>query len=210
DMYTWLWASKESRDYYALTGENTLWANNMFGGMPQITIDFYPETNWYHKLHNFIQFYTHGEPNNPAIFFLLAMLSFYLLSCVMRVPRWIGFIGSLAFAFSSYNPIIITAGHTTKMLDIGYIPAILAGIMLAYRGKYWQGAAISGLVLSFFFDSGHFQIIYYTVLVIGVLVIAYLIEALKNKRLKNWVFASATLALGASFAMMTNASKIMM
>ena len=116
----------------------------------------------------------------------------------------------MAFAFSSYNPIIITAGHTTKMLDIGYIPAILAGIMLAYRGKYWQGAAISGLVLSFFFDSGHFQIIYYTVLVIGVLVIAYLIEALKNKRLKNWVFASATLALGASFAMMTNASKIMM
>lgn len=210
DMNTWLWASKESRDYYAATGENALWANNMFAGMPQVLVDYYPETNWYHKLNNTLQFYTHGEPNNPAIFFLLAMLSFYLLSWVMRIPRWIGFIGALAFAFSSYNPIIITAGHTTKMLDIGYLPAIIAGVVLAYRGRYLQGAALAGLVLAFFFDSGHFQIIYYGAIVIGLTMVAYLIKAIWDGKIKTWLLASLTLGLAATFAFMTNASRILM
>lgn len=210
DMYTWLWGSKESRDYYEATGENALWANNMFGGMPQSLIDYYPETNWYHKLNNTIQFYTHGEPNNPAIFFLLAMLSFYALSCVLRAPRWIGLIGAVAFAFSSYNPIIITAGHTTKMLDISYLPAILAGVILAYRGRYLLGAALSGLVLAFFFDSGHYQIIYYGAIVIGVVVVAYLIQALRKGQIKHWILASLALGLAATFAFLANGSRILM
>ncbi len=208
DMYTWLWGSKESRDFYQKTGENALWANNMFSGMPQVLIDYYPETNWYNKIHQFVQFYTHGEVPNPASFFFLAMVSFYILMSVLKVNRWLGVIGAVAFAFSSYNPIIITAGHTTKMLDIAYIPAILGGVILAYKGKYLQGAALAGLVLAFFFDSGHYQIIYYGAIVIGVLVIATLVTAIRQQQWKQWIYASGCLLLAAGFAFLASASRI--
>src|SRR5690606_26192004 len=116
DMFTWLYMSKESRDHYEQTGESTLWANNMFSGMPQNLTDFYPESNWYHKLNQFIQFYTHGEVPNPASFFFLAMVGFYVLALALRINKWLGLLGAAAFAFSTYNPIIVSAGHTTKML----------------------------------------------------------------------------------------------
>lgn len=207
-MFTWLYGSKESRDYHEQTGKNALWANNMFSGMPQVFTDFYPETNWYNKLNHIIQFYTHGEVPNPATFFFLAMVSFYILMCVLKVPKWLGAIGAIAFAFSSYNPIIISAGHTTKMLDIGFLPAILAGVLLAYRGRYWAGAALSGLFLAFFFDSGHYQIIYYGAILIAVVIIAKLVYAIREQKLKRWFYASGTLGLAALFAFGANASRI--
>lgn len=208
DMFTWLYGSKESRDYHEQTGKNALWANNMFSGMPQALIDFYPETNWYNKLNHIIQFYTHGEVPNPATYFFLAMISFYILMCVLKVPRWLGAVGAVAFAFSSYNPIIISAGHTTKMLDIGFLPAIIAGVLWAYQGRYWAGAALAGLFLAFFFDSGHYQIIYYGSILVAVIIIAQGITALRTRQLKRWLYASCTLGLAALFALGANASRI--
>lgn len=210
DMFTWLYMSKESRDHYAQTGESTLWANNMFSGMPQNLTDFYPEGNWYHKLNQFIQFYTHGEVPNPASFFFLAMVSFYVLALALRINKWLGLLGAVAFAFSTYNPIIISAGHTTKMLDIAFLPGILAGVFLAYRGRYWAGAAVAGLFLAFAFDAGHYQIIYYGGITVGVLIIAKLEKAIRKKAVKPWLFASGTLLLAAAFAMLTNASRLLL
>jgi hypothetical protein len=208
DIKTWLWMSRESREYHAETGENALWANNMFGGMPMVQTDYHAETNWYNKLSNIIQLYSPGVPSNPAVFFFLAMASCYILMITLRADRWLAAIGSIAFAFSTYNPQIITAGHTTKMLDIAFLPAILAGMIIAYRGKYLAGAALSGLFLAFFFDANHIQIIYYSLFVVGALGIAALVAAIKKGKLKQWVFASIALAVAATFAVGTSASRL--
>jgi hypothetical protein len=208
DAYTWLYASRESRNYYDSTGKNALWANNMFSGMPQVLVDIQAETNWYEKLNYIFQLYTPGQPSNPAIYFFLAMIGFYILMCVMKVNKWLGAIGAIAFAFSSYNPIIITAGHTTKMLDIAYLPAIIGGVLLAYRGRFWSGAALAGLFLGVYIDSAHYQIIYYGAILILVIVAAQLVAAFRKKQLKNWLYASCTLALAAIFALGANASRL--
>lgn len=209
DIKTWLWASKESRDYHEKTGESALWANNMFGGMPQVQIDAYAENNWYSKLNQLFQLYKHGEASNPATYFFIAMVCFYILMSTLRVNKWLGAIGALAFAFSTYNPTIITAGHTTKMLDIAFLPAIMAGIIIAYRGKYLAGAALAGLFLAFAFDSGHLQIIYYSIFVIVAMVLAALVSAIKKREFKKWTFASIALLLAASFAFLTSASRLL-
>ena len=209
DIFTWLYASQESREFYKQTGENAMWANNMFGGMPQILIDYYPQTSWVNRLNQMIQFYTHGQVPNPATFFFLAMVSFYILMCTMRVNRWLGAIGAIAFAFSSYNPIIVSAGHTSKMLDIAFLPAIIAGVLLAYRGKYLQGTALSALFLAFFIDTGHYQIVYYGALLVIIIVIAMLVAAIKAGTLKQWLLASVILALGAAFAVTASSSRLM-
>jgi len=210
DVKTWLWGSKESRDYHEKTGESALWANNMFGGMPQATIDGYSENNWYNKIARAIELDRHGLPAaNPAIYFFLAMVCFYILMCTMRVNRWLGAIGAFAFAFSAYNPTIITAGHTTKMMDIAFIPAILAGMILAYRGKYLAGGALTGLFMAFFLDSNHLQIIYYSVFLFGLFVLGKLIIAIRKKEIKTWLMGSVFILVASCFAFLTSASQIL-
>lgn len=210
DMNTWLEGSKESRDYYEKTGENALWSNNMFSGMPLNLTDFYSQNNWFGKLNHLVQFYSHGKVPNPATFFLLAMVSFYILMCTMKISRWIGALGAVAFAFSAYNAQIVSAGHITKMLDIAFLPGILAGLILAYRGKYFAGAAIAGIFLSFSFDAGHWQIIYYAAILIAIMVIAHFIAAIRNGQLKRFFIGSVVLACAAAFAVGTNATRLML
>lgn len=209
DMFTWLQGSQESRDFYAATGEEAAWANNMFSGMPQVLTDYYPETNWYHKLNVIIQMYSTGVPHNPAIFFIIAMVSFYLLSVALKWNRWLGLIGAIAFAFSTYNPIIISAGHTTKMVDIAYMPAVLAGVIWALRGNYLGGAAFTAVVLAMFIDSGHFQIIYYLglVIIVGLLVAGYYFY--KAGKVKQWFISCMCLAMAAVFSAMANTEHFM-
>jgi hypothetical protein len=210
DIKTWLWNSREDRDYHDKTGEPALWANNAYGGMPQVTVNNYPENNWYNKISRFIVMDHHGMPvPNPAVYFFLAMVCFYILMCTMRVNKWLGAIGALAFAFSTYNPTIITAGHVSKMMDIAYIPAILAGMILAYQGKYLAGAALAGLFLAFAFDADHIQIVYYSAFLFGLFVIGKLAEAILKKEIKTWAIASAVLVLAFVFAFMTSASQFM-
>lgn len=207
DMDTWIEMSKESRDYYERTGENAGWSNSMFSGMPLPQTDFYSSSNWYNKLHTALHLNEHGHPINPAVHFILAMLCFYILMLVLNVNRWLGAIGAVAFAFSTYNPIIIAAGHVTKMMDIAYLPAVIAGVLLAYKGKYWQGAALAGVILAMFFDAAHYQIIYYGGLLIGILVLGKLIEAILSKNLRQWIIASCVILLGFVLALTTHSSR---
>jgi len=94
------------------------------------------------------------------------------------------------------------------MLDIAFLPGVLAGIILAYRGKIWGGAAVTGLFLAFFIDSGHFQIMYYGALLVVIMIAGKLVIALKKQQVKNWFWASGALALAAIFALTANASKM--
>ncbi len=208
DTYHWISVSKESRDYFLKTGENAFWTNSLFSGMPTAQLDLHPHNNWYLHLNSFIQGYTHGNPVNPIFFFLISMVSFYLLMLSLRVNKWIGAAAAIAFAFSSYLPIIINAGHGTKMMDIALMPGVFAGVILAYRGKYLQGAALTGLFLALFIASAHFQIIYYAMIVVGVMVVAMGVAAFKNKKVKEFFIASLALALAAGLAAMTSSTSL--
>lgn len=209
DSKTWLWGAKEGHDYYQEKGEPALWANNMFGGMPQASIESHSPNNWYGEFFEKIQFLRDNGFINPALLFLMAMISFFVLMMVMGVNIWLAAIGSIAFAFSTYNPTIITAGHITKMYDIALLPGVIAGILLAYRGKYIYGAALAGTFLAFYFHSNHIQIIYYSLFLIAALVLAHFVEAVKTKQLKNWILGSAALVVGATFAFLSSSSKLL-
>lgn len=210
DSRTWLEGSTESREHYEKTGENAFWANNMFSGMPQNMLFIASKNDWYDKIDFTTKMGENLKPPNPAMYFILAMTGFFLLMNALKVNRWLGMIGAIAFAFSSYNPQIIVAGHTTKMLDIAYLPGILAGVIIAYRGKYFQGSALAGFLLAFSFNAGHWQIIYYGAITIGVLGIAKLVTAIKKGELKRWFLASLVLGLAAGLALMTCYTRLAM
>ncbi|MFT2675366.1 hypothetical protein, partial [Escherichia coli] len=81
----------------------------------------------------------------PVGFFFLACICFYFLTQVLQINSYIGIVSALGYAYATYNPIIIAAGHDTKMQAIGYLPGLIGALLLVYDKKYWWGAACTAL-----------------------------------------------------------------
>lgn len=195
DVNQWEGMSKEIRDYRETTGEEPLWTNSMFGGMPayQISMEPHNNLNWVRRAINNI----FPEPTNIM---LVGLVCCYLMFIVLGVNPWLALAGSLTWGFSTYNVLIIEAGHITKFWAMSFMPLVIAGIIMAYKNKQLlSGAAVAGLGLGLQISCNHYQITYYTLLIALVLFIAYLIEAIKNKQLQP--FAIASLLLGSFFVL---------
>ncbi|HEY0040254.1 MAG TPA: hypothetical protein VGB71_06300, partial [Flavisolibacter sp.] len=178
DVTHWKGAIHQSQVYQETHGEYPLWTNALFSGMPAFQIGM-PGNNllpWY--VHEFV---TLGLPK-PIQFFFLAAICFYFLCCVLRINPYIGIFGGLAYAYATYNAVILSVGHETKMWSIAYIAALLGAVLLIYeRRKYWVGAALTGIITSVLIAINHPQIDYYFFLIAAVMTVFYTVRWIKNK-----------------------------
>ncbi|RLD75554.1 MAG: hypothetical protein DRJ10_15055, partial [Bacteroidetes bacterium] len=199
DIEMWKGMSKEIVDHRDATGEEALWTNSMFGGMPawQISV-LYPGN----LISHVPKILTLGLPY-PANRLFLYFLGFFVLMLVLKVDPWVALIGSIAFAFSTYFFILIGAGHSSKAHAIGYMAPVLAGIILTFRGKYWQGALLTALALALEIKAGHLQITYYLLIIVIVYGIFKLIDAIINKQLPHFFKATGILLVAALLAVST-------
>ena len=196
DNISWQAMYHEAKMYHDSTGINPLWTNSMFSGMPTYTIGI-PESDNYI---GYIQWFFTTVLAKPVYFFFLAMTCFYILMSVMRIDRWIGIIGAIAYAFI-YNAVLVGAGHETKVFAISYLPAVIAGLVLIYRGKWLAGAALQGIALALMVGSNHFQVMYYTLFLILFYVVGKFIITLRNKEnVGKFFISSGIAALVAAFA----------
>lgn len=195
---------KEINDVRAATGHSPLWTNQMFGGMPayQIWAPF-PSNITTHV----IAALKAGFPN-PVDTVLLYLLGAYLLFSVLRLSPWLAAAGAIAFAFSSYNFIYITAGHANQAYAIAFFAPILAGIILTLRGRYLLGASLTAFFLAMEIRSNHVQMTYYLLLAIAILLGIELYHAIKDKQTKPFLKAIGFLAAGTLLAMAVNASTL--
>lgn len=197
--------AKEIRDFRAEHGEEPYWTNSMFGGMPAYLISTLYVSDFLAHGGKVFQ----GLLPIPAGALFLYMLGFFILMLVLRVNPWLSLLGAIAFAFSSYNFIILEAGHNSKAIAIGYMAPALAGIILLYRGKYLLGGALTALFLALEVKATHPQITYYLLLLIAVYVIFIFFESLKEKQLKRFFTASAIFAVAGIFAVLTHFTALM-
>jgi hypothetical protein len=190
DVLGWKGMAQNSFEYKEKNGHFPLWNTNLFSGMPnyQIALDSKSALPDLNKL------FTLGLPK-PISFFFLACISFYILSIVLRVNPYVGIAGSLAFAFSTYNPIIIGAGHETKMWAISYMPVLLAGILLIFQKNYLKGLCLASVAAVMEVGVNHPQITYYFLLVAVAVAIAYAVEWIRNKEWKHMVIAFSLAAV---------------
>ncbi|NDC40831.1 MAG: hypothetical protein EBZ77_04645 [Chitinophagia bacterium] len=206
DNVSWIGASHEASMYHDSTQKEVLWSNSMFGGMPTYTTAVYLENN---ANPNFLSYVQNAlqSVGKPAYFFFISMLCFYLLMCVLRVNRWVGAIAAFAYAFATYNPVIISFGHDTKMMTMAYVPAAIAGLVTLYNGKWLSGAALWGVAVALMATNNHFQVIYYYLFMFLAFGVTMLFAAIKTGRIKEFIIASAIAAvtggLGAGVAMMS-------
>ena len=187
DNISWKGMSHEAMAYHEATGKDVLWSNSMFGGMPTYTSYIgAANTNYTGYIQEILQ-----GIGKPAYFFFIAMLCFYLLMRVLGVDKWLGMIGAFAYAFSTYNPIIIGVGHETKMLTIGYMPAAIAALYLIYKEKWLVGAALWAVVIALMITNNHFQVIYYCMFIFVSFGVTMFFLAVKEGRLKQFFISSA-------------------
>ncbi len=201
DIVQYEGGSKDIANYLATHGEAPLWTNGMFSGMPTYQI-WMPANNVLPHYVNKIL--TLGLPQ-PMQFFVLACILFYFLSQVARVNPYIGIFGALAFAYSTYNPVIIAAGHVTKMWCIAYMPAMLASLMLIFRKKYLIGTALLALFAATQIGLNHLQISYYTIIMLGIYTIASIITWIKRNDYSHLVKSLACAIIAGAIGVMVNA-----
>ncbi|MBC8083696.1 MAG: hypothetical protein H7Z21_10835, partial [Hymenobacter sp.] len=182
-------------------GHEVLWTNSMFSGMPTYLIS----TRFPGDLSNYLHgLFTLGLPAVVANLFL-ALLCGYILCVALGLPLLVSGVGAVALGFTSYNIVILAAGHNTKSLALAYAPLVLAGLLVAFRRDKWLGTALFALGLTMNVRSNHLQITYYLLLLVVLFGIVELVFALREKRLPDFLGrtallgAAALLAVGVSF-----------
>ena len=196
---------EEARAFREATGETTRWTNSLFGGMPTFQITpSYPSNSmfeWIGKV------YSLGLPTTSGLVMMM-MMGMYWLLIVLRRRWYYALIGAVAWGFSSYFIIIIGAGHIWKFLTLTYVPPTIAGIILAYRGRYSAGGAITALALMMQIAANHIQMTYYFGFLIIILATAYLAKAVRDRKTSAWIKSSVTLAAAATLAVAANSPSL--
>lgn len=198
-------ANVEIGKYHEATGEMSRWTNSVFGGMP--TYQMAPSYNSTDSLATVMNAYHLWLPEN--VWFLFAyLLGFYILLRAFDFRQSLAVLGSVMWAFSSYFLIIIAAGHLWKVMALAYLPAMIGGIVLAYRGKYLPGFVVTALFTAFEIKANHVQMTYYYMFIVLFMVIAYFVQALKTKQQSQFWKASAMVAAGLLVGVAINLSSL--
>lgn len=200
DITKWQGMSKEITDYRQETGEEALWTNSMFGGMPafQISVVYGNNiSNFFHKV------LTLGLPR-PADMIFLYFIGFFIFLLLLRVNPWIALAGAVAFALSSYHFIILESGHNSKAVAIAYMAPVFGAIVYTFRGKWLGGGILFAIFMGLQLFSNHFQITYYLGIIILIYGLFQLGQHIQEKKIPQFLRASGVLLAGLILAIGLN------
>lgn len=197
--------SHESEVYRDITGETPRWTNALFSGMPTFQIS--PSYAAGGLIKGVEKAYSLWLPSPVNLLFIM-MMGFFILLLTMKVKWYLALPGAIAYGLSSYFVIIIGAGHIWKFITLAYIPPTIAGMVLAYRGRYLAGGAMASLFAMFQISGNHIQMSYYFLMVVVGFMVAYGIQLYREKKMGQWCKATGALALAAVLAVMANSPNL--
>ena len=198
-------AGQETAEYHERTGKISRWTNATFSGMP--TYQTAPSYQSVSVLNQAVKAYHLWLPENVWYVFAY-LLGFYILLRAFDFRQSLAALGAIVWAFSSYFFIIIAAGHIWKVMALTYLPPMIAGIVLAYRGKYLWGFIVTAIFAAFEVDANHVQMTYYYLFIILFMMIAYLVEAVRTKCMAHFMKATGVCAAGALIGILLNISNL--
>ena len=197
--------SKEIMDYREKYHKEPLWTNSMFGGMPAYQISTEYSGNWLSFLDRLFK----GFLIHPSGYLFLYGFGFFILLIVLRVPYLLAISGALAYALSSYFLIIIEAGHNSKANAIGYMPLVIASLILLFKNNQWIGFLLSTLFWALEINANHLQITYYLVFLVFIFWAYWLYEAFLSKHLKPFIQRSVLLGVSIFLAALPNMGNLL-
>ena len=196
---------EEASQYSQRTGERTRWTNSLFSGMP--TYQIAPSYDSATTLSAIEKAYHLWLPDNVWYLFVY-LLGFYILLRAFDFRQHLAALGSVLWAFSTYFLIIIAAGHLWKVMALAYLPPMIGGIVLAYRGKYLWALIVTALFAALEVHANHVQMTYYYLFVILLMIVAFLVEAILKKEYMRFLKATGVCILGGLMGVMVNISNL--
>ena len=198
-------AGQEGIEYLQKTGERSRWTNALFGGMP--TYQMAPSYGSTNLLTKAVDAYHLLLPEN--VWFVFAyLLGFYILLRAFDFRQHLAALGSIIWAFSTYFLIIIAAGHIWKVWALAYLPPMIAGLVLAYKGRYLWGLLLTAIFTAFEINANHVQMTYYYLFIILFLMIAWFVEAIQQKQLMRFAKATGICIAGTAIGICINLSNL--
>ncbi|MDI9534048.1 MAG: YfhO family protein [Bacteroidota bacterium] len=192
-------SSKEISDYREKHGGEPLWTNSMFGGMPAYTISMKYPGNLFKHLDNFLKAF-----KTPVAALFLSMLGFYIMLLLFGVNPWLAIAGAIAYGFSSYLFVCLSAGHNTKAYAMAYMAPVIGSVVYSFRRNLLTGASLFALFLSFQIMANHVQITYYTGIIVLVFGIFELVHAVKSRMIPSFLKSLGVLVVAALIAFSVN------
>ena len=190
DVTQWKGMAQDALEYKAKYGTTPLWTKSMFGGMPTYQITGIPANAF--TIGTLDLLFTLRLPEPIGLFFL-ASICFYILAQILGFNSILSIIGGLAYSYATYNPIIVTVGHMTKMHAIGYLPLFIGSIILLFNKRYLIGTLMVAISTALFVQANHLQITYYGLIIVFFLSVYYIVKWIKEK---DFTHMYKTLALG--------------
>lgn len=200
DNIGWKGMAQNVFEYKEKNGHFPLWNPNLFSGMPNYQVAMEGKS----ILPDTVKILTLGLPK-PMNFFFLACLCFYILCLILRINPIIGTLCAIAYSFSTYNPVIIAAGHDTQMLATGIMPLLIGGLISIYEKKYWLGLALTTFGTYQQLSVNHLQVSYYFFLIAAFITVSYLIKWIKERDWRHIAFAGFLTLISASIGVAGNA-----
>ena len=200
DTVGWKGMAQNSFEYKEKNGHYPLWNPNLFSGMPNYQVMMKGKT----VLPDLLGIFSLGTPK-PINFFFLACICFYILCLALRIKPVVGIFGALAYSFSTYNPVLVNAGHDTQVLATAFMPLLLAGLICTFEKKYWLGLALTTYATYQQIGVNHLQVSYYFLLIAVAVTFSYLFVWIKNKEWKHIGIAAGITIIAAIIGLAGNA-----
>jgi len=204
DIVSFNGAAKEVTDLRK-QGENSLWTNSMFGGMPAYQISANYKGNkigWVEKM-------TQLFMGRPIGYFNALMIGFYLMMVLLGVNPWLSLIGAIAFGFTSNHLVLFEAGHMTKIRAIAQFAPIIAGVLLVFRQKYLLGGVLFMVGLALGIYANHIQMIYYLGIILAIYVLIEIIRHLTANQFPALLKAGGVLSIGLALAVAASTANLL-
>lgn len=185
-------------------GQEPLWSNSMFGGMPTMQTSTIYHGNWFSEMTTaFIKVFP-----SPMGIVLLYMLCFYVALIMLRVNKWVAIIGAVAFAFLSYDIVLLQAGHNSKGVAIAFMAPVVGAFIMAFRRSWIWGALLSAVFMAFEMSANHLQVTYYLGFLLLGLGITEVVRVIKNKNYGHFIKAAGGIVAGYFIALLINYGNI--
>lgn len=200
DTIGWKGMAQNAFEYKEKNGHFPLWNPNLFSGMPNYQVAMEGKT----ILPDTVKIFSLGLPK-PINFFFLGCVFFYILCLCLGIKPVIGMLTGLAYSFSTYNPVLVAAGHDTQILATAFMPLLLAGLISIFEKRYWLGFALTTFGTYQQISVNHLQVTYYLFLIALFISIGYLVKWIREKDWKHIGLAGGLAILAAITGVAGNA-----
>lgn len=204
DTESWVGMYQGNKIYNETYDDTALWSSSMFSGMPSYQIGYKSKMTVLSLINKILNLFP-----RPVFTLFLYLIGFYILLILFGLSPWLSVAGAIAFAFGSYNFIILAVGHNTKAIAIAYMAPLIGSIIFAFRRNRWIGAVLTSLFLGLAIYANHLQILYYTLILLIVYGISELIYSAIEKKLKDVFATFGLLVIAAVVALGMNATILM-